>query len=381
MAWVRKLPSGKWAATVRLPTGKKITDTYLLKGAAEKWARDQEAALERGDWIDPRLSKITVGEWWERCLGSRSLELASRKRDASHWKVHVAPVWEDIPLSAILQPDVSKWVVAMEDAGVGPDTVIGSLKVLRGLLEQAVAAKRLQFNAASNVKTKKPAPSPDRIFSPDEERIFLDALRDRFGDRPDAALFAETLIETGLRWEELAGLHRPNVDMRHRRIHVIDVMERDRTIRHYPKSEAGIRDVPVGDALWPRLRDHVLTRPVGALVFVTREGKPLDYSRWRSRVWLAVMSVPTELGGNNGQKVLASRPLLDEPLPTPHDCRHTFGTRLAEQHVPLHEIMALLGQKDPRAAQRYIHAQEARFQRAREAMVAARAVGAKSGGS
>jgi len=372
MAWIRKLPSGKWAATVRVPGDKKLTRTFPLKGSATQWGADQEASLARGDWIDPRQGDMTVGEWWDRCVDSRSLELASRRRDASHWNVHVKPHWGRTPLSAILQPDVSAWVEKMRRAEVGPDTVIGSLKVLRGLLEQAVAAKRLRFNPARGVKAPRPAGHVDRVLAPHEDQILLGALRERFGDRPDAALFVELLLDCGLRWEEAAGLHRRNVDLRRQRIHVVDVMERDRTIRPYPKSERGERDVPVGDDLWPRFRDHVMTRGRDALVFTTQQGKPLDYTRWRARVWAPVLKVAAEWGGYHNLEVVRWEPLLEEPLPTPHDMRHTFGTRLAEQGVPQHEIMALMGQKDVRAVQRYLHAGEDRFDRARKALDAAR---------
>ena len=66
MAWVRKLPSGLWAATVRMPNGKKLTRTDKLKKSIENWARDLENDVRRGDFIDPRGARITIGEWRDR---------------------------------------------------------------------------------------------------------------------------------------------------------------------------------------------------------------------------------------------------------------------------------------------------------------------------
>lgn len=63
---------------------------------------------------------------------------------------------------------------------------------------------------------------------------------------------------------------------------------------------------------------------------------------------------------------------FEEPLPTPHDCRHTFGTRLAEARVEMHDRMALMGHKDHRSAERYTHSGHARFDRARQALAEAR---------
>jgi integrase len=82
-------------------------------------------------------------------------------------------------------------------------------------------------------------------------------------------------------------------------------------------------------------------------------------------------SGPEVSRGKRG-KILARDPLVDLPLPTPHDCRHTYGTRLAEQNVPSHEIGALMGHADARSTARYVHAGEIRFERARSAIERAR---------
>jgi integrase len=62
-----------------------------------------------------------------------------------------------------------------------------------------------------------------------------------------------------------------------------------------------------------------------------------------------------------------ARDLLAAPAPTPHDC-HTYGTRLGNAGVPRHEISALMGHGDRRSTDRYIHAGDERFERARKAL-------------
>lgn len=63
MAWIRRLPSGLWAATVRTPTGR-ITKTDRSKGVVADWAAEREGEVRRGDWIDPRAAELTIGELW-----------------------------------------------------------------------------------------------------------------------------------------------------------------------------------------------------------------------------------------------------------------------------------------------------------------------------
>lgn len=47
VSYIRKLPSGKWQATVRSPDGSRHTETDQLKTVVKNWARQQEAAGAR----------------------------------------------------------------------------------------------------------------------------------------------------------------------------------------------------------------------------------------------------------------------------------------------------------------------------------------------
>jgi integrase len=368
--WVRQLPSKKWAATIRSPAGLRITETFPLQSLAQAWADDQVASVRRGDWIDPREGEATVGALYERFDGARRLEKASRKRDASHWRVHVEPYWGRWKVGGILRPDVTKWVTTMEANKVGAATIEGAVGVLRSLLDLAVDARIIRVNPASGVKTPRRPAHHDRVLTFAEEDLLLSAFQTRFGDRVDGRLFVELLLDTGLRWEEAAAIDREHVDLRRALIQIGPVMEKDGTVRPYPKSPAGVRPVAVGDELWPRFRAHVLTVPPKALVFTALEGGPLRYDNWRDRIWLPALTVVTQRGPR--RKILATEPLLADPQPTPHDLRHTFGTRLGEAGVPPHEIMELMGHARLGSVQRYLHASEDRFERARAARGLAR---------
>lgn len=369
MAYIRQLPSGLWAATVRTPVGR-ITETRELKGAVKAWADDMEADVRRGDFIDPRAGDITVGEWWDRCRDARHLEMASRKRDLSHWRVHVAPRWEKVPVGAILKPDVGTWVTGMERAGVGAATIQGAVGVLRALMEQAVDARLRRENPARGVRMPRRQAHIDRVLLPEEDELLLSALDRQFPGRADGRLFCEVLLYCGLRYEEAAALDRHHVDLRRQLVHVGPVLERDGTIRPYPKSPAGERTLPVDDEVWPRFRAHVLTVAPGGLLFTAARGGTLHYSSWLRRVWQRGLVEVTERGGRG--QILAERQVLEDPQPTPHDLRHTYGTRLGDAGLGVHEIMALMGHETLESAQRYLHAGEGRFDRARDAMRRAR---------
>lgn len=377
MAHVTQLPSGLWMARVRMPNGQRVSKTHRLKGTVQAWADDLESDCRRGDWIDPRSGDVTVGQMWDRARDAKRLERASRKRDESHWRNHVEPRWAKVQVGGILKPDVSAWVVQLERAKVGAATIQGSVGVLRGLLELAVDARAIRENPARGVRMPERKAHVDRVLSPEEDVLLLESLDRQFPGRPDARLFVELLLYCGLRWEEAAAIDREHVNMRKRLVHVGPVLERDGTIRPYPKSPAGVRDVPVDDEVWPRLRERAMSVPSGSLLFTGQRGRkkgepigPLHYSSWHRRVWHRALFPVVERGKRG--RILETDQILDGQQPTPHDLRHTYGTRLGDAGLGVHEIMALMGHETLESAQRYLHAGADRFDRARAALKRAR---------
>lgn len=404
MAWTRPTDSGRWKTTIRTGLAKpkdRLTRTFDTKREAEDWSTIEEAKLITGSFIDPRLGEVTVGDLWKEFAADRKLETASKQRDESHWNKWVKPTWANQPIGPIRKPHVSKWVVQMErpkeQGGPGAQgwTVDAALKVLRTILEIAVGLGYVGFNAARGVTHTPPEPHIDRILEEWEDQLLLSNLEARFPGQPEAALFVETLIYTGLRYQELAALDRAHLIMRERQIHVARVMQKDGSIKVGTKSrnrrtDWGLRFVPVDDDLWPRLLEQAMRAGPGSPIFTTESGGPLLYDNWRKRVWDEglVRRVPMtdeEIEAWKAQRRaqgLSCRgkrlyvhevPVLEDLQPTPHDMRHTYGTRLADAGVPEKDIAALMGHSpNSPIVKRYLHAREKRHDQARAAMASVR---------
>src|ERR1700758_3987510 len=67
---VRKLPSGRFQARYLDPAGReqRAPSTFATKTDADRYLTCVEADLQRGDWVDPRLSRTTVAEWAQTWL-------------------------------------------------------------------------------------------------------------------------------------------------------------------------------------------------------------------------------------------------------------------------------------------------------------------------
>lgn len=344
MAHIRRLKSGRWQATVRHPSGQRWSKSDPLKRAVKDWADRLEADLRRGEFIDPHLGKMTLSQWHEKWLETRRVETATAEKTRSWWRNHIEPKFGSWPLTSIQSWDVEAWVSDLEDRGVGAETVRSSLRLLTQILRAAVKHRLLSGNPAEGVTATTPEPHVDRILTRTEAATLLEQFEGE--DR----LFVEVLLYCGLRFQEAAGLRRFRVDLLRRRLQVAKVQPRKGGEKQ-PKTAAGVRLVPLTDELVVQL-SQMIPAPDQELVFTSPEGSRLRYDNWLRRVW---------------QPALLKAKLQD-PQPTPHDMRHSFGSWLGEAGVPATQIAALMGHKSLRSVERYLHATEARFDQARAAL-------------
>ena len=69
MASIRKLESGSYQVRFRDGTGRERLETFAKKAHADRFRRDVEYELDRGDWVDPKAGQVTLSDWvdeaWE----------------------------------------------------------------------------------------------------------------------------------------------------------------------------------------------------------------------------------------------------------------------------------------------------------------------------
>lgn len=342
-------PKGKWQAGVRHPSGKRFYHSDPLKKVVQVWAEEQEAAMRRGDWIDPNAGKITLEQWREKWLKTRRVEYATWSRNESEWRNHIAPHFAKWPIGHIQSWDVEAWVTELSTSA-GAWAVKSSLRLLGQMLRAAKRHKLLTADPTQDVVAKPPPPHVDRILT----RAEADTLLAQFSDYD--RLMVELLLYCGLRFQEAAGLKRFRVDLLRKRVNIVKVLPRKGGEKD-PKTPSGVRPVPLTGELVVELSRRI-PEPNDELVFTTepkaraRGGTRIHYGRWSTLIWQPALQ----------------RAKLADPQPTPHDLRHTYGSWLAEDGVPPQQIAALMGHKSLRSTERYIHATEARFDQARAAL-------------
>jgi integrase len=348
VAYIRRLPSGKFNAIVRLPNGKRKSITDPLKRVVAQKAAELEAAIRHGGTgvvVDRRLD---VAGWAAKWFAARKVEPNTAVKNASHWKNHVKPQWGSWPLHAIDRLDVQTWVNAMEKAGVGASTVHASYNLLSKMLSDAVLSKKLHASPCVEITLPTVVPPVERWLTPHEyDRIQL-ALANRTlrvprTDRtvPDPlAPMWQALVAlgcySGLRCPgELSGLDVEHLDFDRNLVRVQQVMTRH-GMKAYPKSGVGSqRWVPfpaeVGTLLWR----WVGVRDSGP-VFIGARGERVTELAIR-RVWRAALEE-------------AGVEYVD-----PYSMRHTCSSWLAQAGVSSDEIADILGHSSTRMMGVYRH--------------------------
>lgn len=352
---VRKLPSGSWQGSYRDAGGKRHTKAWPTRTAARQWAADGEAAVRSGQHRDPRAGRITLGEWHARWMAARVVEDATRRRDKTYAPV-VLERFGSYPLLSITRMDVQAWVREMEQAGRGPTAIKFAWQQLVSVLEAAVTDDLLPDNRARRVVLPRSARQPDRILSYEEEDVLLEALpHDQ--DRAMVVL----MLDAGLRYGEVAGLHAHRVDMLRRELHVVEVLTQLGQIKTYPKSRRSRRTVPLEERALLALAAQMERWGTGGLVFrnlrrspgKTTHG-PIIEPNWRQRAWYPAV-----------EKLAA-------PKPTPHDCRHTCLSRLVAAGVDVRTVRDFAGHESVQTTERYMHAVPEASERVRDVLRRAR---------
>jgi integrase len=342
VAHVRRLPSGKWQATVRLPGGKRATRTDALKRVVADWARDEETRIARGEWRDQRTGRVNFEEWRDRFLTARVVEPETARRDRGVIANHLNPQWAGWRLPAITRIEVAGWVKRMETDGVGVHAIRHSFNLLSTMLNAALDEGIITDNPCRRVTLPAAPPKLPEWFTREQ----VDAIAGQLPQQHAAA--TRLMAWVGLRWGEAGGLRVGDVAFLRRRLQVVGVNSQNGRWKEYPKSSKSRREIPVPPHVLEELAPVAGGRPPTELMFRTERPfrgqlRPWSGANWRARWYEAI------------DDARAAHPGLDIPAHSPHALRHSAASWLVQDGVPLYDVQRLLGHESFAVTQRYAH--------------------------
>lgn len=283
MAHIERRKKNRWRARYRAPDGRERSKTFDRKIDAERFLVNVEVEKLKGQWVDPRLGRTTVGEWAESWFAS--LVRPKQRTIYGYRSVlnrHVLPAFGDVPLGRLEPMAIREWVSGMTTGGVGPSTIRQAWLLLSQILGAAVKDGLIVRNPAQGVEIPRIRP---------RERFYLTAdevvrLAEETPEPYDTLVWV--LAGTGVRFGEAAALRRKRCDLLRSRLDIAEAVEEVAGRIAFGETKTYTRRAA---ALPPLVRDrlaaHMRTVPPkpDSLVFTGPEGGPLRYSLWYPRVF------------------------------------------------------------------------------------------------
>ena len=344
----RTTRSGERRYDVRLrrPDGTVYTRTFRTRREAEGFDRSERVTMDRGVWVDNRSAAVAFATYADDWLCNRTVRgkpLTPRTVDAYRYLLEgfVNPAFGTTALSRITSSAVRSWharLVAEAPKSVAPK----AYRLLHAVMATAAADEIIASNPC-RIQGASGERAPERPVLTVEQIADLARVIE-----PHWRCLVLVAAYGGLRFGELLGLRRRDIDLLHGEV-IVDgqlVELRDGShVRAAPKSAAGKRTVAVPNFVVKELESHLQTYVAGdpdSLVFTGDRGGSPCRRNW-ARTWGRARSTAG----------------LPDTVHL-HDLRHSGATLSAQLGATTKELMARLGHASPRAALIYQHAAEGR---------------------
>lgn len=253
---------------------------------------------------------------------------------------HVTPFFKEMRLEQIKRKHIRDWQAWMLRKGSSAQIIA---KVRRSVIKPVFrAACRDEdeheeplclYDPTEGVEMPSPTSYTVRdILEPEEAALFF---KIAYETHLTAADFAVVEVSTGLRYGEIAGISRKQVDLEAATVAVTQVLAKNRGrwfIRRSTKSKAGYRIAPLHQAAVKVLRRLCEGLDDDDLVFTAPEGGCLIYSNFRREGWNKILA---KLKAAGFKKHI-----------TPHGLRHTMNTALVDAHVDMATRLKVVGHAD-----------------------------------
>lgn len=296
---------------------------FKRKLDAKEFLNTIEASKMRGEYIDLTAGKLTIKELGDTWLGTQThLKPSSFHGVEVAYRLHVLPVWGDIPISAIRHSKVQAWVSDLSSVK-SPTTVIRAFGVLAAILDTAVKDRRILENPARGVKLPKKVRKPRAYLTHSQVTALAEASRQH-------STLVYMLAYTGLRWGEATALKVSSLDFLKKSAYVTEnaVTVNGKIHVGTPKTHEA-RRVPIPSFLLPMLNSECTGKSKDSLVFgdgVNHLRQPSSRDGWFES---AVKRCQAEDS--------------DFPRVTPHDLRHTAASLSISAGANVKAVQKMLG--------------------------------------
>jgi integrase len=314
----------RWRVRYRDPAGRERAKSFARKQDAERFLRHAEADKLRGQWVEPRQGRTTVGELAERWYATTvTLKAKTREDYRSLLHNHVLPAFGDRAVASLDTLAVRGWLAGLVSGGLSASRAKHAYYVLYAVLEAAIQAGALARNPAAGVRAPRSHSREMHFLSAAEVERLAEAIVRPYG------VLVRFAAYTGLRAGEIAALCVKRLDLLRGTVRVVEAASEvsGRLVTGPTKTHAE-RTVRLPRFLRDELAAYLASQPRDrdAFVFTAPKGGPLRHHNFYKRQFCPALV----------------RAGLPEQIRF-HDLRHTCASLLIAQGAHPKAIQVHLG--------------------------------------
>lgn len=302
---------------------KYVNGKYLYSKDPEELYRKWQEYLEGPK---EKTFKEVAGEWEQ--IHRENVSTRTWNNYSPHYDALVESFGTFL-ITKITAQDASTYLLKVKAKGYSATIVKTVRTILMQIMDYAVVHDYCKYNPVTSVRLPKNLPHSERSAPTEEEmKMVIQSIDVPFG------FFAFLLLCTGLRKGEALALNRSDIDLKNRVIHITKALEYKDGSTPYlkePKTESGVRDVPIPELLYEPLTEY-LAALHGDILF------PAPKSNRNPGGWY-MTTRGYDIAWANYQKATGLKI-------TAHQLRHGTATLLYEAGVDLYTSKAILGHAD-----------------------------------
>ena len=311
-------------------TGK--SELEALTKLAEKLA-----AAKRGE--DTLSGAMTVDAWYRQWFDAykrpKKMTQKSLGMYTEKYNGYIKPAIGHMRLKDV--KDIHLQRILNSQAGRSKSHVEKIRLVMRQMFGRARKSRLIPFDPAEDLELPRVVDVTHRSITEAERAAIL-----AVAEHHDAGLWILTMLYTGMRPGETAALKWSDVDFTRNEIHIHEARESGSGALKGPKTDAGVRDIPIHSKLLPRLLEAHRARQT--YVFQTRAGNRHNENSLR-RLWTGFKrGLDIQMGAKLYRNKIVRSVVADDLVP--YCLRHTFCTDLERAGVPINVAKELMGHSD-----------------------------------
>lgn len=328
---------GRYQANILLghdeETGKKLFKTVYAKTSneLEYLVSDIKDKVNKGIYTDDK--GITVGEWAVKWYEIDKASCGIRTKEMYELIVykHIIKNIGNIRLRDLRRSDIQLMINKNSEHRRTCEQIKMSVKqMLDSAIEEGILYK--------NVAIKISLPTKQRTEKRSLNELEKKAIKNADFDLKEKA-FIYILLYCGLRRGEILGLSQNDIDLKSKILSVNNVVTFDKgnpVLKTYPKSFAGIREIPIPDALVRVLQEY-LKNTFFLFQMETRDSlmSKSSYDKFWNKIINKINISALSETNNQNLKVINGL--------TAHVFRHNYATMLYYNDIDIKDAQRLLG--------------------------------------